>query len=677
MESDNLVSSVQDEQFDKNPEIAENTENPTQEHETMQIEPEVPGEVENIEHQTEEKEATTILSDPDPEEFDVKEEQIILPEDLLMPEELIDEEDLAEDEHIEETTADLSSLSKEELVKLAEKLLKDKPVETLKNDFDNIKIQFYKKHKAEFEKLRKQFVEDGGLIEDFQQEPDQLEERLKIVLKNYKDKKAEYTRHAEAEKIENLKAKQAIIEEIKELINGKESVNETFHQFRELQRKWRSIGPIPQSELNNLWENYNHHVEKFYDFVKINNELRDLDLKKNFEAKIELCEKAEELIMEHSVVKAFKLLQDYHNKWREIGPVPNESRTEIWNRFKDVTSKINKRHQDYFEGMKNAQQQNLEAKTMLCEKAEEVLKTEPTTMKEWEERSKILVEIQNVWKTVGFAPKKDNTRIYLRFRAACDDFFVKKRVFYGKIKDEQNNNLQLKLDLCFQAEALKDSTEWKKSTEELINIQKKWKEIGPVPRKTSDQLWKRFRTACDLFFNNKASHFATVDSKYEENLNIKIALIEEIEKYQLLATPEENFTILKDFQRRWAEIGFVPLKQKEEIQTRYRKAIDKLFDSLKMDDGKRQIMKFKNKIEQMPHNRKNEVKIDRERDKLILRLKKLENDIVLWENNIGFFAKSKNSEPMIKEVQSKIDSAKAEIKTMEEKIKMIDSLAGE
>jgi hypothetical protein len=314
---------------------------------------------------------------------------------------------------------------------------------------------------------------------------------------------------------------------------------------------------------------------------------------------------------------------------------------------------------------------------MLCEKAEEILKVEPATMKEWEEKSINLVEIQDVWKSIGFAPKKDNTRIYQRFRAACDDFFAKKRVFYGKIKEEQNNNLQLKLDLCFQAEALKDSNEWKKSTEELIGIQKKWKEIGPVPRKASDQVWKRFRSACDLFFNNKASHFATVDSKYEENLNLKIALIEEIEKYQLLATPEENFTNLKDFQRRWAEIGFVPLKQKEEIQTRYHKSIDKLFDSLKLDDGKKQIMKFKSKIEHMPHNRKNEVKIDRERDKLILRLKKLETDIVLWENNIGFFAKSKNAEPLIKEVQSNIDSAKAEIKTMEEKIKMIDSMAVE
>jgi hypothetical protein len=677
MEPNNLNSSVQEEQFGKNPEIAETTEDPTQENEPAQPEPEEPLEVENADNQTKELETTTIENSIGPDEFGVKEEHIILPEDLLEPEELIAEEDLAEEVHSEEPSKDFSGLSKEDLIKLAEKLLKEKPVESIKNDFDNIKIQFYKKHKAESEKLRKQFVENGGLIEEFQTEPDQFEERLKIVLKNYKDKKAEYTRHAEAEKIDNLKAKQIIIEEIKELINGKESVNETFHQFRELQKKWRSIGPIPQSELNNIWENYNHHVEKFYDFVKINNELRDLDLKKNFEAKIELCEKAEELIMEHSVVKAFKQLQEYHNKWREIGPVPNESRTEIWNRFKDVTSKINKRHQDYFEGMKNTQQQNLEAKTMLCEKAEEILKVEPATMKEWEEKSINLVEIQDVWKSIGFAPKKDNTRIYQRFRAACDDFFAKKRVFYGKIKEEQNNNLQLKLDLCFQAEALKDSNEWKKSTEELIGIQKKWKEIGPVPRKASDQVWKRFRSACDLFFNNKASHFATVDSKYEENLNLKIALIEEIEKYQLLATPEENFTNLKDFQRRWAEIGFVPLKQKEEIQTRYHKSIDKLFDSLKLDDGKKQIMKFKSKIEHMPHNRKNEVKIDRERDKLILRLKKLETDIVLWENNIGFFAKSKNAEPLIKEVQSNIDSAKAEIKTMEEKIKMIDSMAVE
>jgi hypothetical protein len=671
MDSDNLISSVQDEQFGKEPETVENTKNSPP---IKEISESVSNDTDKV-LKVKSQEQVNTISEHEDDEFEMKDEQVILPEDLLVPEELLDEEEeLTEETQTVELSADFSQLSKEDLILVAEKLLKEKPVETLKADFDNIKIQFYKKHKAEFERLRKQFVENGGKLEDFKSENDRSEEQLKEILKQYKDHKADFNRKTEAEKSDNLKFKQAIIEEIKVLVSGKESLNETFQQFRELQKKWRSIGPVPQSELNNLWENYNHHVEKFYDFIKINNELRDLDLKKNFEAKIELCEKAEELLLESSVVKSFKQLQEYHNKWREIGPVPHEMRAEIWNRFKEITSKINKRHQEYFENMKVVQQKNLEAKTVLCEKAEEILKSETATMKEWENKSRNLIELQNVWKTIGFAPKKDNTRIYQRFRTSCDDFFAKKRTFYGKIKEEQNNNLQLKLELCIQAEALKESNEWKKSTEDLINIQKKWKEIGPVPRKVSDQIWKRFRTACDIFFNNKSKHFADVDSKYEDNLKLKLSIIEEIENYKFLDHVEENFINLKDFQRRWAEIGFVPLKQKESIQVRYRKAINKLFDSLKLDDDKLRVMKFKNKIEHMPHNRRTDFKIDREREKLINRHKKLENDIVLWENNIGFFAKSKNAEMMIKEVQSKIDSAKIEMKILEEKIRLIDNM---
>ncbi len=664
MESNDLINSVQDEQFGKNESFVETTKDTS------------PIDLENkVLPDVLKQEQENIMNGSETDELDAKDENVELPDDIIESEELHDEEDEpSEIIEITDNSADYSLMTKEELVRVAEKLLKEKPVESLKTDFDTIKIQFYKKHKADFEKLRKQFVDDGGKLEEFKPEHDALEENLKEVLKNYKELRSEFSKKHEAEKTDNLKQKQAIIDEIKILINGKESVNDTFQQFRELQKKWRTIGPVPQTELNNLWENYNHHVEKFYDFIKINQELRDLDLKKNFELKIELCEKAEALLLEPSIVKAFRLLQDYHNKWREAGPVPNEMRADIWNRFKEITGKINKHHQDYFEELKLGQQKNLESKTLLCEKAEEILNGNHSAMKEWEDKSKELVELQNVWKTIGFAPKKDNTKIYQRFRAACDGFFSKKREFYGEVKSIQNNNLQLKLELCLQAESLKDSQEWKRSTEDLINIQKKWKEIGPVPRKISDQIWKRFRAACDAFFENKSKHFATIDSKYDENLKLKQNLIEEIENFKLGENIEENFTSLKDFQRRWAEIGFVPIKYKEGTQDNYRKAIDKIFDSLKVDDGKKQIMKFKSRIEQMPYSHKNEVKIDRERDKFIIRLKKIENDIILWENNIGFFAKSKNAQVLIDEVQSKIDSAKSEIKVLEEKIKMIDKL---
>jgi hypothetical protein len=672
MESKHLHS-VQDEQFSKAQEIAENTqENSLSEKSEVTADAPI-NKLNDVDLQNQSPDVINEIT----EEIGIQHHEDIVPDEFLVPSELIEEDENDDLGIHNQPSIDYSVFSKEELVATAARLINEKPVESLKSDFDSIKIQFYKKHKADYDKLRKQFIDEGGLAEDFVAETDVLEERLKDILKKYKDVKAEFLRNEELKKNENLKIKRAIIEDIKVLINSSESLNDTFHQFRELQKKWRSIGLVPQSEVNNLWENYNHHVEKFYDYIKINKELRDLDFKKNFEAKISLCEKAEELLMEPSVIKSFKQLQEYHNKWREIGPVPHEMRADIWNRFKDVTSKINKRHQEYFETLKASQEKNLEAKTNLCEKCEAILSSEIKTMKEWEEKSNELIEIQNVWKTIGFAPRKDNTKIYQRFRAACDNFFAKKRDFYGTVKEEQNNNLQLKLDLCIQAEAIKDSTEWKKSTEDLINIQKRWKEIGPVPRRMSDQIWKRFRAACDAFFNNKSAYFANIDSKYEDNLKQKIALIDEIEHYNFLDNVEENFSNLKEYQRRWAEIGFVPMKQKEEVQNRYRKSIDKLFDSLKIDDGKRKVLRFKNKIEQMPHNRKTEMKIDRERDKLIVHLKKLENDIVLWENNIGFFAKSKNAEAMIKEVQNKIDSAKAEIKTLEEKIRLIDNMANE
>lgn len=663
MDANNLPS-VQDEQTGKPLTDAENTELSTPSLETVE-----PDSNEKIDEESS-LQAKTITDENAPidDSLELNEQA----------EDVIESDNIADSDSSETAlTIDYQLLNKEELVLTAEKLLKEKNIEALKNDFDIIKIQFYKKFKAENEKLYAQFIEEGGIAEDFKPQGSPLEEKLKEVFKQYRDLRNDFIKKIEIQKQENLKTKEAIIEEIKELTGKNESLNDTFHQFRELQKKWRSIGPVPQSEVNNLWENYNHHVEKFYDYIKINKELRDLDLKKNFEAKMEICEKAEALLMEPSVIKAFRQLQEFHNKWREIGPVPNELRTDIWNRFKDITGRINKIHQEYFDNQKDARENNLKAKTELCEKAEILAQAAPESMKEWDKLSEELIELQNVWKSIGFAPKKDNNTIYQRFRLACDNFFAKKRDFYSKIKDEQNNNLQIKLDLCVQAEALKDSTEWKKSTEDLINIQKKWKDTGPVPRRLSDQIWKRFRMACDTFFNNKSAHFSTVDNKYEENLSLKIALIEEIENYQQLEKVEDNFEKLKDFQRRWSEIGYVPLKQKEDIQTRYRKALDKLFDSLKLDDNKRKMIKFKEKIEHMPHNRKGEIKMDRERDKLIIRLKKLESDIVLWENNIGFFAKSKTAEAMINEVQSRIDSAKAEIKSLEEKIKLIDSLPAE
>lgn len=597
----------------------------------------------------------------------LKTEQEILIADVAGIENLTLEDD-------QKSEVDFSSLSKSELLNKLELLIQSNKVEEIIDEVENIKINFYKKNKYDFEQKRKLFLEAGNKPEDFVPEEDPIEIKFKELLKNYKDQKSAFNQKTEAEKQDNLKKKHQIIDEIKHLVSNNESFNETFHQFKELQKKWREIGPVPQANVNDLWKSYNHQVEAFYDYIKINKELRDLDLKKNLEAKLVICEKAETLLLEPSIVKAFKQLQELHDQWKELGPVPHESRNDIWERFKDITTKINKLHQEYFENLKDQQQKNLEAKTLLCEKAEELSKIQIDSVKDWDNRSKEMVELQNVWRTIGFAPKKDNNRIYERFRVACDEFFNKKREFLTDVKEEYNTNLQLKLDLCVQAESLKDSTEWKKTTDELINIQKRWKEIGPVPRKQSDIIWKRFRTACDEFFNRKSTHFSSIDSQYDENLRLKNAIIEELENFKITEDIESEFEQLKDIQRRWTEIGFVPLAQKESINNKYRGLINKLFDSLKLDDNKRNIMKYRNKLETLPHTNKTDNKINKERDKFIIRLKKLESDIVLWENNIGFFANTKNAQAMIQDVQNKIDSAKTEIKVLEEKIKMIDKM---
>ena len=559
-----------------------------------------------------------------------------------------------------------AALSMVDLVAILKDFIHNKAVNEIINDVENIKINFYKKHKADIERKRKNFVDAGGELEDFMPEENPLEKELKELLKTYKDQKAEYTK--------NLEEKYKIIEEIKELSNKQESINKTFQEFRDLQRQWRSIGPVPQVSVKNLWDNYHHHVEAFYDYIKINQELRDLDLKKNLEAKLVLCEKAEELLLESNIMNAFRTLQELHEQWREIGPVPPDMRTEIWERFKEATAKINKKHQDYFVNLKSEQKNNLEAKIVLCEKAEELSNQEINSNKDWNRLSEEMIELQKVWKTIGFAPKKDNNRIYLRFRNACDTFFNRKREYYSTVKEEHENNLQLKTDLCVQAESLQESTEWKKTTEELIALQQRWKEIGPVPFRVSDKIWKRFRTACDTFFDRKSKHYAEVDDSFESNLQKKIELIRQIEEFQLSDNAEESLNKLKEFQRQWAEIGFVPIKMKEEILEKYRTAINQKFDDLKIDEGQKNLLKFKTKLENMLDRPNSGQRIRQEREKYIGRLKQLENDIVLWENNIGFFAKSKNAELMIREVESKIEDAKKTIALLTKKIGMIDEM---
>jgi len=569
---------------------------------------------------------------------------------------------------------DYNKLSREKLVEELKNIIDTKPINNIRKEVEAIKASFYKKQKAINEKLRKAFIKDGGDIEEFTLPEDPIETELKDLFKRYRKRKAEYNRELEKEKETNLETKYQIIEELKELINKKESIGETFKDFRELQNRWKEIGPVPQQKLKDLWNTYHHHVSNFYDYIKINKELRDLDLKKNLEAKTELCEKAEKLIDEPSVVSAFKALQKLHNQWREIGPVPNEHKEPIWERFKEATRIINKNHQDYFKNLKEEQKENLAKKEKLCEQAEEITNKELKINKEWADQTKAIIDLQKVWRTIGFAPKKDNNKIYARFRNACDTFFGKKREFYALNKELQEANLEKKNVLCEKAEALQDSTDWKKTTSALINLQKEWKEAGPVPRKLSDKVWKRFRAACDHFFNRKSEYYANIEQEYEKNLKLKQALIEKVINYEFSDNVDDNYEALRNFQEEWADIGFVPFKMKDKVQNDFREAINKQFDKLKIDDSEKKLLKFKTKLNNIQHKPKASNKMRHERDKFFNKVKKLENNITLWENNIGFFnADSPEAKEMISDYKEKITSAKEEIEILGEKIRMIDN----
>ena len=619
------------------------------------------------------KTETEIPENESVEESDIEEFNI---EKIPLEEEEISNDDVPEIPSIDDNglpQVDYTGYTKHELLDKLVLLIENRPPSEIRNDVERIKILFYKKLRLESEERKKKFLDEGGKIEDYRQWVDPDDARVKHLLEKYREKKTDYSKVKEAEKFENLKKKYDIIDHIKDLVNREESINKTFHDFRSLQNEWHSIGVVPQTSLKELWENYHHYVEIFYDYIKINKELRDLDLKKNLEAKVMLCEKAEELLLESSPVNAFRYLQDFHNQWREIGPVPLGAKNEIWERFKEATSQINKRHHEYFEKQKDDQRKNLEAKIAICEEVEAINLLEMNNFKEFDERADKIVALQKMWRTIGFAPKKQNNKVYQRFREACDAFFEKKRGFYADNKEIQLNNLQLKNELCIQAEALQESTDWKAASDSLIKLQKDWKEIGPVPRKQSERSWKRFRKACDHFFNRKAEFFAELDTSYEDNLAAKLALIDELEKFDPGTDMHLAFEQLKEIQKKWTNIGFVPFNMKDEIAVKYRNAINKEFDKLKIADEDRSILKYKTKLDNLKANPKAASrKVRNERDKFFTKIKQLESDIVLWENNIGFFAKSKNADTLINEVKEKIENAKKLIKTLEEKVNMID-----
>ncbi|MEA1878706.1 MAG: DUF349 domain-containing protein [Bacteroidota bacterium] len=569
---------------------------------------------------------------------------------------------------------DYSEYAKEQLVDALKHLLERRPIQEIRNDVENIKSVFYKKHHQIADEKKADFIAKGGAKEEFRLPPDPLEDQYKELYDGYRQRRIEYNKILELQKFENLARKKDIIEKIKNLVHSQESLNKTFNDFRDLQYAWRDAGPVPQGDLASLWENYHHHVEKFYDFIKINKELRDLDLRKNLEIKIKLCESAEELLLVPNVVKAFRSLQELHGRWREVGPVSLDKKEEVWIRFKESTTLINKKHQDHFHGLKEEQKENLEAKIRLCEQVEEIISLNIDSPRKWNEFSQKVIDLQKMWRSIGFAPKKDNNQVYEKFRNICDEFFNKKRDFFSRHRDAQKANLQLKTELCIQAEALSNNTDWRQTTEDLISIQKQWKKIGPVPRKYSDDLWHRFRTACDTFFNSKKDHFKGQDSDQGANLTKKLELIELVKAFTLTDNQNSDLEKLKQFQKEFTIIGHVPVNQKNKVHKEFRELINQLFDKLNIDESRREIMQFRQKIDTLAQSPKNKSRIYVEREKLLSKLKQLEGDVILWENNIGFFAKSKNSEVMIKEVRKKIEMSKKQIDTLKERIDIVDNI---
>jgi hypothetical protein len=564
---------------------------------------------------------------------------------------------VAEAAEVAETAVNYSEKTLAELITLFEELVQNEERMKMSKEAEAIKAAFYKR-------LLKEKADAGFAVEQAEGEDvavaDEgaaaenpfaaLEAGFKDLYNKYRKERAEYNRQLDKERENNLTLKEAVITDLKALLEKQEDVNATFPEFREIQNRWKSIGAVPAQNYRNINETYQLYVEQFYDMVKINRELRDLDFKKNLEAKEEFCQAAEGLAESENVLEAFRELQKLHEQWKEYGPVAKEFRESVWERFKVATAVINKKYQAHFEGLKEQQAENLAKKSALCEKVEEIAAREVNGSNQWNEFSKEIEDIQKEWKTIGFASKKENQKIYDRFRAACDQFYARKRDFYNDYKDSINTNLDKKIALCEAAEELKKSTEWKKTTDQFISLQKQWKEIGAVPRKKSDQLWKRFRAACDEFFAERDKQ-AKPENDYYGNLKAKNRLIEEMNAYELKGD-DSDFQTLQDFQKRWQEIGFVPFKEKDNVAKAYKDAVSRFPSgrSQRRTRGGRQLS---------------------EKEILIQKYNTLEQDIVTYENNIGFFSMSKSSEPLVKQMQERIAQAKAELAKLAEQIRNI------
>jgi hypothetical protein len=584
------------------------------------------------------------------------------------------EEELTEEiaEHIaRETGEDYDSRTRAELVEMLKAAVAEPDINTVKTRIALIKVAFLKKKKEESLQKYEQAPEEGSSKEELEAGMDELDHQFNEHFNIYKANKARYTEVFEKQKKENLARKMEILAKLKHLCDSEETLKKTYDEFRSLQEQWKQVGPVPRNEINNLWQNYHFQVERFFEKVKLNKELKDLDLKKNLEAKISICEKTEELLLETSVIRSFKKLQKLHEDWKEIGPVPADKKEEIWERFKNTTDKINERRREHYARIEEEQESNLETKNALCQQAEEMLTLKNENIRDWQENTNKVNELLKIWKSVGPVPQKVNASIWTRFKNSLDNFFANKKEFFDKLKDQQVHNYNLKVELCVQAEGLKSSTDWKKTTNELIRLQNEWKNIGPVPKKHSDKIWKRFRAACDDFFTAKSSYFSNIHSHEEENLAKKLELMNKLKEFKFSENKTENLETLKNFQREWTEIGHIPIKEKDKLQNEFRALVNEQLDKLRISEAEMSAVNFQSRIESIKNDPQSKKILFRERELLATKISKTREDINLWENNIGFLADSKNAAILKAEFEQKINKAKGDVKVMEAKLKIL------
>jgi len=576
----------------------------------------------------------------------------------------------AEEVVSEKPVEPVQKLTKEEILAKLKEVVAD--VENVaKPEIDGLKQSFYKLHNAEQDAARKLFIENGGAAENFVPQTDCVEEEFKNIMSVIKEKRSALTAELEKQKEMNLQVKLSIIEELKELVESPDDANKSYTEFKKLQQQWNEVKLVPQAKVNELWKNYQLYVEKFYDLLKLNNEFREYDFKKNLEIKTHLCEAAEKLADEADVVSAFHQLQKLHQEFRDTGPVAKELRDEIWARFKAASTTVNRRHQQHFEALKEVEQHNLDQKTVICEIIEAIDYKELTNFASWESKTQEVIALQNKWKTIGFAPQKMNVKIFERFRKACDEFFRKKGEFFKSLKEGMNENLEKKRALCEKAEALKDSTDWKATADELTKLQKEWKTIGPVAKKYSDAVWKRFISACDYFFEQKNKATSSQRSVEQENLEQKKAIIEKLNAINDQMDTEEATQLVRDLMKEWNGIGHVPFKEKDRIYKQYHSQVDKLFEHFNISVSNKKLSNFKSTISSIQEG--SPQALYREREKLVRAFDNMKNELQTYENNLGFLTtSSKKGNSLLTEINRKVEKLKADIELVKEKIKVVD-----